>query len=31
MDFNKLSLEMHKNNKGKIGVISKVEVKNRND
>ncbi|MGL5692994.1 MAG: NAD(P)-dependent malic enzyme, partial [Peptostreptococcaceae bacterium] len=31
MDYNKLSLEMHKNNKGKVGVISKVSVKNRED
>lgn len=31
MDYNKLSLEMHKNNKGKVGVVSKVSVKNRED
>lgn len=31
MDFNKLSLEMHENNKGKISVISKVKVETRDD
>ncbi|MEF9991703.1 MAG: malic enzyme-like NAD(P)-binding protein [Romboutsia sp.] len=31
MDYNKLSLEMHKTNKGKIEVISKVKVETRED
>lgn len=31
MDYNKLSLEMHENNKGKIEVISKINLKNRDD
>ncbi|BCN31495.1 NAD(P)-dependent malic enzyme [Anaeromicropila herbilytica] len=31
MDYNKLALEMHEKNKGKLGVFSKVEVKNRED
>ncbi len=31
MDYNKLALELHKKNKGKIEVISKVEVKCRED
>ncbi|QJA08535.1 NADP-dependent malic enzyme [Romboutsia sp. CE17] len=31
MDYSKLSLEMHKDNKGKIGVISKIRVKTRED
>ncbi|MGL5315112.1 MAG: NAD(P)-dependent malic enzyme [Peptostreptococcaceae bacterium] len=31
LDYNKLSLEMHENKKGKIEVISKVSVKTRDD
>lgn len=31
MDYNKLALEMHESNKGKIEVISKVNVKTRDD
>ncbi|MCI9360573.1 MAG: NAD-dependent malic enzyme [Hungatella sp.] len=31
MDYNKLALEMHEKNKGKIQVVSKVSVKNRDD
>jgi malate dehydrogenase (oxaloacetate-decarboxylating) len=31
MDYNKLALEMHEQNKGKIEVISKVAVKTRED
>ena len=31
MDYNKLSLEMHENNKGKISITSKVSVKTRDD
>nr|WP_314458998.1 NADP-dependent malic enzyme [uncultured Clostridium sp.] len=31
MDYNKLALELHEKNKGKIEVISKVEVKCRED
>ncbi len=31
MDYNKLALEMHESHKGKISVISKVEVKTRED
>ncbi|GKX68296.1 NAD(P)-dependent malic enzyme [Inconstantimicrobium mannanitabidum] len=31
MDFNKLSLEMHENNKGKISIVSKVKVETRDD
>lgn len=31
MDYNKLALEMHEQNKGKIGVVSKVAVKTRED
>ncbi|GAA0083614.1 NADP-dependent malic enzyme [Clostridium sp. CTA-7] len=31
MDYNKLSLEMHENNKGKVGVLSKVRVTNREE
>ncbi|MBB6713189.1 NAD(P)-dependent malic enzyme [Clostridium gasigenes] len=31
MDYNKLSLEMHENNKGKISITSKVSVKTRED
>ena len=31
MDYNKLALEMHESHKGKISVISKVEVKTRDD
>lgn len=31
MDYNKLSLEMHENNKGKVSVVSKINVKTRDD
>lgn len=31
MDYNKAALEMHKNKKGKIEVISKVEINNKDD
>ena len=31
MDYNKAALKMHKENKGKIGVVSKVAVKTRDD
>ena len=31
MDYNKLSLQMHEKNKGKIEVVSKVKVENRED
>lgn len=31
MDYNKLSLEMHENNRGKVEVISKVKVETRED
>lgn len=31
MDYNELSLKMHEENHGKIEVISKVEIKDRND
>ena len=31
MDYNSLSLKMHEENKGKIEVISKVEIKDRDD
>lgn len=31
MDFNELSLKMHEENKGKVEVISKVKVENRDD
>lgn len=31
MDYNKLSLKMHENNKGKVGVLSKVRVTNREE
>ena len=31
MDYNKLALEMHENNKGKISVTSKVKVETRED
>ncbi|HCL01795.1 MAG TPA: NAD-dependent malic enzyme [Lachnoclostridium phytofermentans] len=31
MDYNKLALEMHEKNKGKISVVSKVDVKTRED
>ena len=29
MDFNKAALEMHETHHGKVGIVSKVEVKNR--
>lgn len=31
MDYNKLALEMHEQNRGKIEVVSKVKVENRED
>ena len=31
MDYNELSLKMHEENHGKIEVISKVEVKTKDD
>lgn len=31
MDYNKAALKMHEENKGKIGVVSKVSVKTRDD
>lgn len=31
MDYNKLSLEMHENNKGKVEIISKVRIETRDD
>ena len=31
MDFNKLSLEMHEENKGKLEVVSKVRVETKDD
>lgn len=31
MDFNELSLKMHQENSGKIEVVSKVKIKDRND
>ena len=31
MDYNSLSLKMHEENKGKVEVISKVKVKDRDD
>lgn len=31
MDYNKLSLDIHEKNKGKIQVVSKVKVENRED
>ena len=31
MDYNKLSLEMHENNKGKVSVVSKVKLENSHD
>lgn len=31
MDYNKAALEMHEKNRGKIGVVSKVPVKTRDD
>lgn len=31
MDFNELSLKMHEENRGKIEVVSKVKIKDRND
>ena len=29
MDFNKAALEMHETHHGKVGIVSKVEVKTR--
>jgi malate dehydrogenase (oxaloacetate-decarboxylating) len=31
MDYNQKALEMHEKNKGKLGIVSKVEVKTRED
>ena len=31
MDFNKAALEMHEAHHGKVGIVSKVEVKTRDD
>ena len=31
MDYNKAALEMHESHKGKVGIVSKVEVKTRDD
>ena len=31
MDYNELSLKMHEENKGKVEVVSKVSIKNRDD
>ena len=31
MDYNSLSLKMHEENKGKVEVISKVKIKDRDD
>lgn len=31
MDYNELSLKMHEENHGKVGIVSKVQVKNRDD
>ncbi|MBO5424951.1 MAG: NADP-dependent malic enzyme [Lachnospiraceae bacterium] len=31
MDFNELSLKMHEKNRGKVEVVSKVKIKDRND
>ena len=31
MDYNKAALKMHEESKGKIGVVSKVQVKTRDD
>ena len=31
MDFNKAALEMHETHKGKVGIVSKVEVATRDD
>ena len=31
MDYNKAALKMHEENKGKIGVVSKLAVKTRDD
>mgnify|MGYP000741002290 CR=1 FL=1 len=31
MDYNKAALEMHETHKGKVGIVSKVEVKTRDD
>ena len=31
MDFNKAALEMHESQHGKVGIVSKVEVKTRDD
>lgn len=31
MNYKELSLKMHEENKGKVGVISKISVKNRDD
>ena len=31
MDYNKAALEMHESHHGKVGIVSKVEVKTRDD
>ena len=31
MDYNKAALEMHETHKGKVGIVSKVEVATRDD
>ena len=31
MDYNAMALKMHEENKGKVGIISKVKVKTRDD
>ena len=31
MDYNEMSLKMHEEHRGKVEVISKVQVKNRDD
>ena len=31
MDYNKAALEMHESHQGKVGIVSKVEVKTRDD
>ena len=31
MDYNKAALEMHESHKGKVGIVSKVEVATRDD
>ena len=31
MDYNKAALEMHESHHGKVGIVSKVEVRTRDD